>query len=291
MAEAQQSEQATALIGLPAALAATANAAEPPPSSASDEECIETDLLRGGSPSHSREDLAQGKGGTKTAVPSAADNSQLKSSAANAATNSSNHAQAAFSLASTSNTLTPTAPDSATDNAAQAKQGMPSHTNQFGLPTALRHTSSSQALPQLPIASPSGRQAWSEEVGNQVRWMLGRAESRAELVLTPPSLGKLEVSISLSGDQATAQFVASTQAARDALEQAMPKLREILEQAGLALGQADVSTSEDRGAAGGEQGSGRALLGHENGTSDDTGAITVVHDGRLRHDGLIDTFA
>ena len=76
--------------------------------------------------------------------------------------------------------------------------------------------------------------------------MVGRGESRAELVLTPPSLGKLGISIQVNGDQTSAHFVASTAAAREALEQAMPRLREALQQAGISLGQTNVSTSGEQ---------------------------------------------
>jgi len=153
-----------------------------------------------------------------------------------------------------------------------------------------RGTSAAQTSLQLPVATPAGQESWAEDVGNQVRWMLGRAESKAELVLSPAHLGKLEVTISLNGDQTTAQFVASNQAARDALEQALPRLRELLQQSGISLGQANVSTSGEQG-AGSEQG-GR---GESTGRGGETGADTI--DGTTRttwlrqHDGLVDTFA
>jgi flagellar hook-length control protein FliK len=98
-------------------------------------------------------------------------------------------------------------------------------------------------LPQLPVPTPVGQRVWAEDVGDRVVWMLGRHESKAELVLTPPHLGRLEVSLQLSGEQTSAHFVAATAAARDALEQAMPRLREVLQQAGIQLGQTNVSTS------------------------------------------------
>lgn len=101
----------------------------------------------------------------------------------------------------------------------------------------------STSLQQLPVATAVGQRAWAEDVGTKLTWMVGRGESRAELVLTPPSMGKLGVSIHINGDQTTAHFVAATPAAREALEQAMPRLREMLQQSGINLGQADVSTS------------------------------------------------
>ena len=157
----------------------------------------------------------------------------------------------------------------------------------------LRHAPATQpATPQLPVQTPAGQQAWAEDVGNQVRWMLGRAESKAELVLTPPNLGKLEVSINLNGDQTTAQFVASSQAAREALERAMPQLREILQQAGISLGEANVSTS-DQGARedGGTAGRGRSdAVGNAGSEGGIAGGGTA--SGWIRqHDGMVDTFA
>jgi hypothetical protein len=44
------------------------------------------------------------------------------------------------------------------------------------------------------VATPDSP-AWPEEVGNRVSWMVGQHESQAELTLTPPQLGKIEVSI------------------------------------------------------------------------------------------------
>jgi len=160
-----------------------------------------------------------------------------------------------------------------------------------GSPQLLRQAQGAQPTPQLPVQTPAGQQAWAEDVSNQVRWMLGRAESKAELVLTPPSLGKLEVSISLNGDHTTAQFIASSQAARDALERAMPHLREILQQAGIMLGDANVSTSGQQGrdgsasSQGGGKGQGDEAL---------TGAGTQSGSGGgwvKQQQGMVDTFA
>ncbi len=171
----------------------------------------------------------------------------------------------------------------------QSAQGVHTH----GAMNVLRHAPATQpATPQLPVHTPAGQQAWAEDVGNQVRWMLGRAESKAELVLTPPNLGKLEVSINLNGDQTTAQFIASSQAARDALERAMPQLREVLQQAGIMLGDANVSTSQQGAGGEGQDGRGRnggrgeaAIAGEAAGTGSGTGVWL------RQQQGMVDTFA
>jgi len=90
------------------------------------------------------------------------------------------------------------------------------------------------------IETPVGHQNWSQEVGDKLTWMVGKQESKAELVLTPPHMGRIEVSITLNGDQASASFNTTNPAVRDALESALPRLKEILADAGVRLDQAQV---------------------------------------------------
>lgn len=141
----------------------------------------------------------------------------------------------------------------------------------------------------MHVATPAGSPGWPEEVGNRVSWMVGQAESHAELTLTPPQLGKVEVSITVSGDQTSAQFVAATPAARDLIEQSLPRLREILEQSGINLGQADVGTSgqpgdPERGPRGSQW---------KGGGNTDEGLVANAASAQWarRGEGLVDTFA
>lgn len=146
-----------------------------------------------------------------------------------------------------------------------------------------------QAAPApLPIhvATPADSPAWPEEVGNRVNWMVGQHESQAELTLTPPQLGKIEVSITVSGDQTSAQFTTATPAARELIEQSLPRLREILEQSGISLGQTDVGTSGERG-----DGSGNAPRGRTGGGNDTNAAPLGAPSWLRRGEGLVDTFA
>ncbi|MDY0073475.1 MAG: flagellar hook-length control protein FliK [Thauera sp.] len=293
--ETPDNDQAASLAGLPAALAAAASAAGKTSPATADEDSVDTDLpLDGEAPATGKGKTSDRNSAKGTMLAAQNSGGNATSTASGSGLTPAASTQAAFGLAAAAGNTAASAAlagDKLLDPAAQAKPEASSQGSPFGLPTALRHAPSPQAQPQLPIASPPGKAAWTEEVGNQVRWMLGRAESRAELVLTPASLGKLEVSISLSGDQATAQFVASTQAARDALEQAMPKLREILEQAGLALGQADVSTSEDRSAQDQQQGAGRGPVNAGESMDDGADEAAPIHASSPIHDGLINTFA
>lgn len=134
------------------------------------------------------------------------------------------------------------------------------------------------------IDTPVGGRGWDAEVGLKVVWMVNRAESRAELTLTPPQMGKVDVTLTMSGEQTNASFVAASPAAREALEQALPRLREILADAGITLGQASVNaeTPRDGRERGPAEASGAARRGE---------APAATPQWTRRGNGLVDTFA
>lgn len=172
-------------------------------------------------------------------------------------------------------------------------------TNSFAAMHAAALANLQAAAPQdtsspvpLHVATPASSPHWPEEVGNKVSWMVNNTESHAELTLTPPQLGKVEVSITVSGDQTSAQFVAASPAARDLIEQNLPRLREILEQSGINLGQTDVGTS-GQSAQSGDTPAGRQGGGWQSRTGGDEGVTTgsVPAQWARRGEGLVDTFA
>lgn len=147
----------------------------------------------------------------------------------------------------------------------------------------------------LPVAQPVGSSGWSEEVGNRIAWMATRMESRAELVLTPPQMGRVEVSLSVTGDQASASFVSANPAVREALEAALPRLREVLADAGIQLGQAQVGAENARQSAQQEKNGDNFGLDRDNrsspATSQSAGNDAATPDGLKLGRGLVDVFA
>lgn len=283
-----------ALAGLPAAIAALLAGRAQAPSTA-DEAGAETGTPQlaadGGRKSLQnsallpKTDLSAGTGGITGPGSDATPAFLLQGREFAAAAMAARGASGAGAGGMTADGLEPAGTGSGNGN---APAGLP-HTH--GATPLLRQSPAAQASsPQLPVATPAGEPGWAEDVGNQVRWMLGRAESKAELVLTPPNMGKLEVSINLSGDQTTAQFIASSQAARDALERALPQLREALQQAGILLGDANVSTSgqgregDGREGSGGRGDRGEASAGGSTGTGSAGGWLR-------QQQGMVDTFA
>jgi flagellar hook-length control protein FliK len=142
-----------------------------------------------------------------------------------------------------------------------------------------------------------GTPGWTEEVGNRVAWLANRSESKAELVLTPPQMGRIEVSLSVKGDQATASFVSSNPVVREALEAALPRLREVLADAGIQLGQAQVSAENARQWAQQEK-HGDNSASDQNRGNPENAAISRVSSGSLSTGtvlktgrGFVDVFA
>ncbi|MEW6513297.1 MAG: flagellar hook-length control protein FliK [Pseudomonadota bacterium] len=147
------------------------------------------------------------------------------------------------------------------------------------------------------ISQAVGAPGWTEELGNHVTWLANRAESRAELVLTPPQMGRIEVNLSIKGDQATASFASSNPVVREALEAALPRLREVLADAGIQLGQAQVNAENARQWAqqekhGDNSGSDHARANpvHEALSSASSGNISTT-SGLKGGRGLVDVFA
>lgn len=139
---------------------------------------------------------------------------------------------------------------------------------------------------QLHVATPFQRPGWTEDVGHQLSWLTRSDISQAELILTPPHLGRVEVSIQVNADQVSATFVSASPDVRTALEQALPRLREVLAAGGMELGQASVSgDSFPRDSSGQQQHSGQHRPG--SGYAADTPAGEVSRRGV----GLVDLFA
>ncbi len=99
----------------------------------------------------------------------------------------------------------------------------------------------SRALSEQTIDVPLRDARWAESLGNRVMWMLNQDKAGAELRLHPPQLGPLEVRVSLEGEQTSVSFIVHHAAVREALESAIPKLREMLGSGGLNLANVDVS--------------------------------------------------
>ena len=143
------------------------------------------------------------------------------------------------------------------------------------------------------IAARVGTPAWDNQVGQKIVWMLAGQEQSATLTLNPPDMGPMQVVLSVTNDQATVTFSANQLEVRQALENAMPKLREMMSESGIALGNAtvDAGTSDQRQAQGDQPGRAGSRAGAKGGPVD----VAEHQPGRPTRSGglpgMVDTFA
>ncbi|MCQ4294790.1 flagellar hook-length control protein FliK [Pseudomonas stutzeri] len=154
--------------------------------------------------------------------------------------------------------------------------------------------------PQRPALVPGQpvhmqQSGWSEAVVDRVMWLSSQNLKSAEIQLDPAELGRMEVRIDLTKDQAQVTFLSPHAGVRDALESQMHRLREMFTQQGMSLMDVNVSDqSLARGWQGGaESGSSRGGSSAD-GESDDElqQGVSEISSNRTAGDrGLVDYYA
>jgi flagellar hook-length control protein FliK len=147
------------------------------------------------------------------------------------------------------------------------------------------------------IAARVGTPAWDNQVGQKIVWMVAGKEQSATLTLNPPDMGPMQVVLSVTNDHASVTFSSATPEVRQALEDALPKLREMMSENGIALGNASVNDgaaqqqqqARDDGAARGPRTGERAAASGSAAEAEAKVAERPARRGELP--GLVDTFA
>ena len=137
-----------------------------------------------------------------------------------------------------------------------------------------------------------------QQLSEKIRWMVNARNTMAEIRLDPPELGSMQVRVNVAGDAASVSFVVQSQQAKDALADAMPKLRDMLSEQGIELGDAQVRKDNSSGQENGQQLAGNSHQGQgardrgENDGVDDTDGMRVIEQSISRADkGGIDFYA
>lgn len=177
----------------------------------------------------------------------------------------------------------PAAPTAAAPIAGNPTAATAAPTPGFPVPAPLLH----------PINVPPGADGWSDALGDRVVMMAGNKLQSAEIRLNPAELGPLRVQVSVDDGTATINFHAHHPVTRDAIEQALPRLREMLGDQGLSLGDANVS---DQGVQHEQAQADRHRGAAQPAAGDDVSIASAV-DGQaqpaamLVGNGLVDLFA
>lgn len=142
-----------------------------------------------------------------------------------------------------------------------------------------------------PIQTPMQSREWGNEVGQRLMMMVSSKLNSAQIQLTPRDMGPIDVKVSVQQDQANVVFTSHAAPTRDALEQALPRLRELMEQNGVALGDVDV---RDQNA---QESHDRRGQDHRSGSGSEQEADAVAQteaatEGETQHAvGLVDYYA
>jgi flagellar hook-length control protein FliK len=159
-------------------------------------------------------------------------------------------------------------------------------------PPAQASGPATSALATLSVNNPLAQGDWDQALGERIQWMVNRKMQGAQIRLNPAQLGPMEVRIQVQNDQASIQFSSAHSMVREALEAALPRLRDMFDASGVELVDVDVSGQSSAGEqrAGGEDGAVARGAGVIDG---DSGAETVLETpvSALLENAGIDLFA
>lgn len=159
-------------------------------------------------------------------------------------------------------------------------------------PGALQQAAAAAAVPADKLMGRVGTPAWDQQLGQKVVWMAAGGDQSATLTLNPPDLGPLQVVLTVTNDQADAAFMSAQPEVRQALEAALPRLRDMMAEAGIAFGNATVSDGAAQQNNSQRDGSGSGRGGSPGGTV--TGGEIAITQSTSRGRptlGEVDTFA
>jgi len=166
-------------------------------------------------------------------------------------------------------------------------------TNLVAQTNALQNAQAAGAVPTDRLSARVGTPAWDNQVGQKVIWMVGGEEQSATLELNPPDLGPVQVVLNVSNDMASVTFSSQQLEVRQALENSLPRLREMMSESGIALGNASVNSGNEGNGQQSQPGSGRSGGGSGNGGGDSAVAEVTPRQRTsiLGGAGAVDTFA
>lgn len=108
-------------------------------------------------------------------------------------------------------------------------------------------TQRSEVYTPPAIAVPAGEKGWDNVLSNRVMWMVGNQMQQASLHITPRHLGPIDIQVSIQNDQTSVSFLANNAAVKEALESAIPRLREMFADNNMQLVNVDVGQRDPGG--------------------------------------------
>ncbi len=102
------------------------------------------------------------------------------------------------------------------------------------------------ATPQVSLSTPLDHPQWPQDFSRQILSLTqsGVSGHTVQMHVNPPELGPVHITLHLGDTIAQASFVSPHASVRQALENALPHLEQQMAQAGLSLGQSNVSDQQ-----------------------------------------------
>lgn len=147
-------------------------------------------------------------------------------------------------------------------------------------------------VPGQPV--PFQQAGWSEAVVDRVMWMSSQNLKSAEIQLDPAELGRMEVRIEMTKDQAQVTFLSAHAGVRDQLEGQMQRLRDMFAQQGMSMDVNVSDQSQTRGWQGqGQEGDGSRGRSSGSAAAEEvaSGTMEIGSDRSTGDRGLVDYYA
>ncbi|WP_271910315.1 flagellar hook-length control protein FliK [Vreelandella alkaliphila] len=163
------------------------------------------------------------------------------------------------------------------------------------LPASL--TSQSQAMPNSPatatLNTPLNSPAWPSQLGQQLIQFAQRGgEHQVKMQLHPAELGPLSITLKVTEQGTQAHFLSSHAPVRQAIEQAIPQLREALAEQGISLGETSVGEQQNPNEqAFAQQTPGKAAGNRGGELGNDSAPSPTEVDVQGSQDGRVDLYA
>jgi len=146
--------------------------------------------------------------------------------------------------------------------------------------------------PTIPLETPVGNSRWGQDFNQRIQWMVNQSVSGAQIRLNPQHMGPVEVRIQLQNDQMNISFTAQHGATREAIDAALPRLREMLNDQNVNLVDVDVSQhsfaeQRDQQAATNDNGVGSV----DSAEQEESIFDQAENEQRQRYNGLFSGFA
>jgi flagellar hook-length control protein FliK len=156
----------------------------------------------------------------------------------------------------------------------------------------LDRTLTSNAVTATPLTMPARPDdGFDDGLGTRIAWMAEQKLGHAEIRLNPENAGPIDVRIQLDGSQVSASFHSANADVRQALEASLPRLREMLGQQGMQLGNTDIGQRQAQQQSSQGQPTPRGFTGNGDSGTSAASSTTQIAPIIVRSRGLLDEYA